>query len=271
MKRAFVGLAAAMSLVLSGTAMAVDGVSEPEIHLVRGIADKTNLLLAVTDLAAEKSSNANIRAFAAKMAEQYAAALTEFSKQATSVGIANIAPPRGAQPAGGAPGPMPPEATQGAGPAGAPPSGSAPGNAPAGANGPGSNGMGAGGPPGGAGGPGGPGGGVNPKEKMINLLKDRISQFQGTQFDEVYLLTALQVTENLERQVMAEVMTPTSNKVLLDASKKYIQPFAENAILMQEMLTRSGVDKVPEQPGKANAEARSRLSIGDLFGISINN
>jgi hypothetical protein len=255
MKHAVVGLALAMSLALSGAAMAIDGVSEPEIHLARGLADRTNLLLAVNDLAAEKSSNPNIRAFAAKMSEQYAAALTEFSKQATAVGISNVAPARGMQPAGGAPAPMPPEATQANGPGGGP------------SDGMGGDGMGSGG----AGGPPGGAGGVNPKEKMINLVKDRISQYKGTQFDELYLLTALQVTENIERQILAEVMTPSSNKVLLDASKKYIQPFAENAILMQEMLTRTGIEKVPEQPGKTNAEARSRLSTGDLFGISINN
>lgn len=235
---------------MTGVAGAVEGVSEAEIHYARGFADKTNALLSVNDLAAEKSSNQNIRAFAAKMSDQYAAALTEFSKQAASVGITNIAPARGMQPAGGAPMPMPPEA-QGMGA----PAGDAMGGPPG-------DGMGAG--PGGA-------GGVNPKEVLHNTLKARISQFKDKQFDEVYLLTVLQITENIERQVMAEFMMPTSNKVLLDASKKYIQPFAENAILIQQMLQRSGVDKVPEQPGLKDMEARGRLSIGDLFGLTIKN
>ena len=255
--------------LFAASGFAASQVVESEEHYVRALRDRTSLMGEINKLALQKSTTPAIQTFARRTSAEFDARQKEIVAIADQLGIPGVggmggAPP-GAGGAGGAGGP----------PGGAPPGGAAAGGPPGGAGGPGGPGGAA---PGGAGGPGGaaPGGGGGrgggPGARNKAVL-DGLAKYSGAEFDNAYLLTMIQLHEELERNVLGEILNPTANRDLANWSKDFIVPYARDANIAQQLTTGSG-DGNLMQPAQANDPNRKgptaeQMTPGALFGITI--
>lgn len=240
--------------LLAGNSFAASQVVESEEHYVRALRDRTSLMGEVNKLALEKSTTAAIQTFAKRTSAEFEARQKGIVEIADKLGIPGVggmggAPPGGAGGAGGAPGGAPAGGAApggGAGPGGAAPGGAAPG------------------------GGGGRGGGPGARNKAV---LDALAKFSGAEFDSAYLMTIIQLHEELERNVLGEILNPTANRDLANWSKDFIVPYARDANIAQQLTTGSG-DGNPSQPALANDPNRKgptaeQMTPGALFGVTI--
>lgn len=203
-------------------AQAADNYSETETHVMRGISERQNTMGRWSAMAAQKGSTELVRTFAQRDLDEHAKLNVEVRELAAKIGIAGVG-------VGGPGGPGGPGGTGGPGGPGGAPGGAPPGGANPAAGGP---------PPGGAGGPpGGPraGGGGGGPSSYANRYTAQLEKLTGADFDEMYLLRALQYHEDLERTVNGEIRDGV-NPELIAWSKAHVKTYENHAQLIQRML-----------------------------------
>lgn len=260
MNKKLIGVAVAGLLAASAASFAADQVTESEMHYVRGLRDRSNLIAQVNQLALQKSTNASIKTFAKRTSEEYVASGKSMVEIAAKLGISGVGNMGGAPPNGGAApnaagGPPPGGAAQGAG--GPPPTGAA-----------GQGGQ-------AQGGAGAQGRGNGPAARNQAVLS-ALEKFSGEDFDKAYLLTAIQLHEDIERNVLGEIMSPTANPQLIEWSKEFVVAYARNASTAQQLTTGQGDGNVAVPVSGSSPEAANRkgptieqMTPGALFGVTI--
>lgn len=218
MSKKVIMLVAASLLSMSVSSFAADNVSERELHYVRGVLERSSTLGKFSQMAIEKSSNEKVKAFAKRTIDEYVAQNKSLAEVAGKLGITGAgigSGGAGAPPSGGAA-------------ASGPPNGAAPRAAAAGAP--------AGGPPGAQpGGAGGSAAGSGPAGKAQAIVA-QLQKASGEEFDNLYLLRAIQYHEDIERNMIGEIMTETANPELLKWSKANIATYIKNAKSAQALV-----------------------------------